>query len=59
LDFIHGAFLPDPQGLLHGTQKAKRFIKIDSYDHAAWDDLKELIVSTSKFDPRSPKGDGG
>jgi hypothetical protein len=58
LDFIQGAFLPDPHRLLRGTQKAKRFIKIDSYDHAAWDDLKELIVSASKFDPRSLKGDG-
>ena len=52
LAFIHGAFLPDPHKLLRGTQKAKRFIEIDSYDDAPWDDLKELILSASKFDPR-------
>ena len=52
LAFIHGAFLPDPRKLLLGTQKAKRFIEIDSYDNAPWEDLKELILSASKFDPR-------
>jgi hypothetical protein len=55
LAFIHGAFLPDPHKLLRGTQKAKRFIEIDSYDDAPWDDLKELILSSSKFDPRGMK----
>jgi hypothetical protein len=55
LAFIHGAFLPDPHKLLCGTQKAKRFIEIDSYDNALWDDLKELISSASKFDPREMK----
>jgi hypothetical protein len=53
LAFIHGAFLLDPHKLLCGTQKAKRYIEIDSYDNAPWDDLKELISSASKFDPRS------
>ena len=56
LAFIHGAFLPDPHELLRGTQKVKRFIEIDSYDNAPWDDLKELVLSASKFDPRSIKG---
>ena len=55
LAFIHGAFLPDPRKLLRGTQKAKRFIEIDSYDNAPWDDLKELISSSSRFDPRAIK----
>ncbi len=55
LAFIHGAFLPDPRKLLRGTQKYKRFIEIDSYDNAPWDDLKELVWSASKFDPRSIK----
>ncbi|MDP1713906.1 MAG: DUF1801 domain-containing protein [Anaerolineales bacterium] len=53
LAFIHGAFLPDPHKLLRGTQKAKRFIEIKSYDNAPWDDFKELVLSASKFDPRS------
>ena len=55
LAFIHGAFLPDPHKLLRGTQKAKRFIEIDSCDNAPWDDLKEMILFASKFDPRSIK----
>jgi len=28
LGFIHGAALPDPEGLLKGTAKAKRYIEI-------------------------------
>ena len=53
LAFIHGAFLSDPHGLLEGTQKAKRFIRIESYDDAAWETLKELITASARFDPRS------
>lgn len=52
LAFIHGTFLPDPNKLLRGTQKYKRFIKIDSYDDAPWDALKQLISSASKLDQR-------
>lgn len=55
LAFIHGAFLPDPRKLLCGTQRYKRFVEIDSYDNASWDDLKKLVLSASKFDPRSIK----
>ena len=51
LDFIHGAFLPDPHHLLEGTQKAKRIVKIKTYEDAPWEYLKELIVSSAKFDP--------
>jgi hypothetical protein len=54
LDFIHGAFIPDPHGLLEGTQIAKRFVKIPSYDTAPWEQLKELIAASSRFDPRNP-----
>ena len=53
LDFIHGAFLPDPHHLLSGTQKAKRIVRIKKYDDAPWDYLKELIIASAKFDPRS------
>ena len=53
LDFIHGAFLSDPKKLLEGKQKAKRFIRIKSYDEAPWDDLKQLIEESSLFDPRT------
>jgi hypothetical protein len=30
LDFIHGAFLPDPAGLLQGSAKSKRYVEIHS-----------------------------
>lgn len=53
LAFIHGAFLSDPRHLLEGKQKAKRFVRIDSFESAPWDNLKELIVSASRFDPYS------
>jgi len=53
LAFIHGAFLPDPRSLFEGTQKYKRFVRLESYDNAPWDYLKELIASASRFDPRS------
>jgi hypothetical protein len=53
LAFIHGVFLPDPCHLLEGTQKCKRYIKITSYDDAPWEYLKQLIQSSSLFDPRS------
>lgn len=53
LDFIHGAFLPDPHELLHGTQKAKRFVRIESYEDAPWEHFRELIAAAAKFDPHS------
>lgn len=53
LDFIHGAFLSDPKKLLQGNQKAKRFVRLKSYEEAPWDDLKQLIEESSRFDPRS------
>lgn len=56
LAFIHGAFLSDPYHLLEGTQKYKRFVRIDSYDGAPWESLKELICSSARFDPRSADG---
>lgn len=53
LDIIHGAFIDDPRHLLIGDQKYKRYVKIESFDSALWDNLKELITSSVKFDPRS------
>jgi hypothetical protein len=51
LAFVHGAFLPDPQGLLHGTGKAMRYVRIHSYELAPWDALKSLIRASHQFDP--------
>jgi hypothetical protein len=53
LAFIHGTFLPDPKGLLEGDRQYKRFVRIQSYEDAPWEDLNELITVSSHFDPRS------
>jgi hypothetical protein len=53
LAFIHGAFLPDPRSLFEGAQKYKRFVRLKSYNGAPWDDLKQLVTSAARFDPRS------
>src|SRR5512141_509885 len=53
LAFIHGAFLPEPRNLFEGPQKYKRYIRIESYDDAPWDYLKQLIREASLFDPRT------
>jgi len=55
LAFIHGAFLPDPKGLLEGDRKYKRYIRIQSYEQAPWDYLADLITSSAHFDPYSLK----
>jgi hypothetical protein len=52
LGFIHGAYLSDPYHLLEGTQKAKRYAWIWSYDEAPWEELKQLIEESASFDPR-------
>mgnify|MGYP000135164059 CR=1 FL=1 len=59
LAFIHGAFLPDPKGLLQGGRRYKRFVKITSYDAAPWDDLKDLVRASAGFDPRTLQIGGG
>jgi hypothetical protein len=52
LAFIHGAFLPDPRGLLRGESHYKRYVKIAAFDQAPWEDLQALIQASSNFDPR-------
>lgn len=51
LAFIHGAFLPDPKDLLQGENLYKRFVRLYSYEKAPWDDLRDLIIHSSRFDP--------
>jgi hypothetical protein len=51
LGFIHGALLPDPLGLLEGDRKAKRFVRIYSFEDAPWDYYRDLITASHKFDP--------
>ena len=53
LAFIHGAFLPDPEGLLKGAPQYKKYIRIDSYEDTNWDAIKDMIGASSRFDPRT------
>jgi hypothetical protein len=55
LGFIHGIYLPDPHSLLEGDRKVKRFVRIISYESAPWDDLRNLITASSRFDPYTLK----
>ena len=50
LGFIHGAFLPDPQGLLVGEPKYKKHIRLYSYEDVPWEYLRQLIEASSRFD---------
>jgi hypothetical protein len=54
LAFIHGAFLPDPMGLLTGPSRYKKHVRIDRYDSAPWDYLRSLLEASNRFDPRTP-----
>ena len=55
LAFIHGAFIPDPRGILVGKEKAKRHVRIYHYADAPWDYFEELIETHSLFDPYTLK----
>jgi hypothetical protein len=50
LGFIHGAFLPDPQGLLVGEPKYKKHLRIYHYEDAPWEYMRMLIEASSRFD---------
>lgn len=52
LAFNHGAFLPDPHGLLTGDRLPKRYIPILNYEDAPWECLAELIGASARFNPR-------
>ena len=51
LAFIHGAFIPDPEGMLVGNQKAKRHMRIYHYHDAPWEYIRGLIEAHARFDP--------
>jgi hypothetical protein len=52
LGFIHGAFLPDPSGLLRNEgRKAKRFVPLWPGESVDWQALGELIAAAGRFDP--------
>ena len=51
LDFIHGTSLFDPQKLLKGDRKAKRFIPIESVAQAKRPAIAMLIRAAAEYDP--------
>ena len=53
LSFIHGAFIPDPQGLLQGERVAKRYVRLETYESVPWEALAELIRASAGFNPAS------
>lgn len=53
LEFVHGVFIADPKHLLVGDQKAKRYVRLESFDLAPWDDLRQLIAASARFDPHT------
>jgi hypothetical protein len=53
LGFIHGAFLPDPEGMLVGEPRYKKHVRIYHYDEAPWEYLRALIAASARFDPYS------
>lgn len=60
LCFIHGARLPDPQKVLHGSGKQTRFLRLPSASVLARSEVKDLIdaaVARSRV-PLAPSGRG-
>jgi hypothetical protein len=55
LGFIHGAFLPDPEGLLVGEPKYKKHMRIYHFEGAPWEYMRQLIEASSRFDPYTLK----
>ena len=53
LGFIHGASLPDPDGLLQGTGKASRHIELHSVKDIHRRAFKRLIRAAVAYQPRA------
>jgi hypothetical protein len=51
LGFIHGASLPDPEGLLQGTAKAKRYIELRSRRDIRRRAFRKLIRAAIDYQP--------
>ena len=51
LGFIHGAALPDPEGLLQGTGKAKRHIELHGPEDIRRPAFKKLIRAAIAHQP--------
>jgi len=53
LAFIHGAYLPDPEGLLKGAGKAKRHVEIRSRADIRRPAVTQLIQAAMSYSPES------
>lgn len=51
LAFIHGIFLPDPNHLLEGSNKVKKFIRLVSFETTPWEYITNMIRAHNAFDP--------
>jgi hypothetical protein len=56
IGFIHGAFLPDPAGLLQGARKSKRWMQVDTLEATPWSDLEALIAAAAAYVERWGQG---
>jgi hypothetical protein len=52
--FLRGAALPDPEGLLEGTGKSVRHVKVRTVADVKRPGLKRLIVEAAKLNKREP-----
>jgi hypothetical protein len=60
LCFIHGASLPDPRGLLLGSGRQTRFIRVESASELSHPDVEELIdAAISRASKPLPAGGRG
>lgn len=53
LEFIHGAFLPDPAHLLQGNNLYKKKVLLGTFTEVPWDEVTALITASAHFDPTS------
>ena len=52
--FLRGAALPDPEGLLEGTGKSVRHVKVRTVEDVKRPALKKLILEAAKLNKRTP-----
>ncbi len=52
--FLRGAALPDPEGLLEGTGKSVRHVKVRTVEDLKRPALKKLILEAAKLNKRKP-----
>lgn len=51
LSFIHGVRISDPDQLLSGGRRSKRYVMLERYDATPWDSVAELIARAAELDP--------